>query len=340
MNPPIRLRALRHAAVERFTLPSWGDVGTWLLAFATAVGLWAFVNSGERASERTLRFRLDTANLPAGMMITSRTAEQVEVRVSGAGIILSSIDAKRLRAVLDLSGVRAGVATYTLGSENFHLPRKVELIRVAPAQVSFHVDHVAKRSFPVRLEQRGELPAGLKLRDVQIAPGKVDVVGPETQLDTLRAVDTQPLQLASLEAGVVERELSLTRPGDLLQLKTDAVRVVLHVEPVMAQRELREVRIAVQRDQRPWDVKPEHVTVVVRGPESELNDLELPADGVRVDARGLTGNAERRVRPTVDLPPRFELVRIEPPEVVLRLQPGASAASPPRSASRRQTERR
>jgi YbbR domain-containing protein len=324
MNPTSQLRALRKAAESRIAWLSLADLGTWVLAFAVSIGLWAFVNSGQRTSERTLRIRLEAHGLPTGMVITSPVPESVEVRISGAGVILSGIDQKRLRTQLDLSGVKPGVASYTLGPELFHLPRKVDVVRITPSQVAVHIDKIERHTVSIRLARRGELADGLRLRDTDVVPDKVDVTGPAGQLEGLNAIDTETLDLGTLGDGKVDRELKLVQPGELLQLARDRVRVQLAVEPIMVQREFKQMRVDVRSEGRPWRVTPERVTVVVRGPERDIERFDLPEGSVFIDARQFRGNAPRRVKPEVELPTGFEVVRQEPAEVTV--QPPRSSA--------------
>jgi YbbR domain-containing protein len=335
MNPSLQLRALRRAAESRITWLSLADIATMLLSLVIAVCLWVFINTGQRMSERTLRIRLEPRDLPPGLVITNPVRETVEVRVSGAGIILSTIDSKRLTAPLDLSGVRPGAMTYTLGPELLHLPRKVEVARITPSQVIFHIDRITRRTVPIQLQQRGELEAGLRLKDVEITPERVDVTGPSTQLEGLGGIDTEPFNVATLSSGTADRELKLVAPGELLQLVRDRVRVRLTVEPVMGQREFKQMSVDVRSDGRPARVSPERVTLVVRGPERDLDRLELPAGSVYVDARSWSGTAARRVRPQVELPGGYEVVRQDPAEVTVQLTapPGGGRRARPESGA-------
>jgi YbbR domain-containing protein len=215
------------------------------------------------------------------------------------------------------------------------LPRKVDVSRVTPSQVTFHLDRMAKRSVPVRLERSGEVPAGLRLKELALIPEKVDVTGPKGRLDGLQAVLTAPLVLGYLEAGTNQVDLNLVQPGALVQLESPAIRVRTVVEPVLAERQIRKVPIAVRDAASPWQVKPESVTVVVRGPEIELRELDLEPGAAFVEARELDAARAHRVKPQVALPSGIELVRVEPSEVTLEpargsAQRGGESADKPR----------
>ncbi|MBY0276749.1 hypothetical protein K2Z84_15515 [Candidatus Binatia bacterium] len=323
---------------QRLLATSWSDVGTWALALVVAIGLWLLVNMGERTSERTLRVRLEPENIPAGMLIVNPIPEYAEVRVSGSGLILSSIDQKNLHTALDLSGTKPGVLTFTLDPKNFELPRKVEVTRITPSQVTFHLDALTKRSLPVRLERSGEVPPGLRLKELSLVPEKVDVSGPKSRLDAMQSVFTAPLDLSRLQPGTQQVDLSLTQPGGLVQLKTPEIRVRTVVEPVVVERELRRVKLAIRDAARPLRAKPDSVTVVVRGPEIDLASLELSPGAAFVDGSLLEGPAPYRVKPRVALPDGMDVVRIEPAEVLL--EPAAEETPAANGRSRETTEKK
>lgn len=304
---------------------SWVDLGTWAVALVIAIGLWLLVNIGERTSERTLRVRLEPENVPAGMVIVNPIPEYAEVRVSGSGLILSSIDAKNLHTSLDLSGTKPGVLTYSLDPKNFELPRKVEVSRVTPSQVTFHLDTVGKRTLPVRLERTGEVKKGLRLRELTLIPEKIEVNGPRSRIDGLQGVLTAPLDLGQLLPGTQQVDLPLVQPGGLVQLKSPEIRVRTVIEPVVVERELRKVEIEVRGGNGRYRVKPASVTLVLRGPEVEVAAVELSPGAAYVDAEGLEGEGPHRVKPEAELPAGIELVRTEPAEVTVEASGDAAA---------------
>lgn len=323
---------------HRLRATSWSDVGTWGLALLVAAGLWLLVNMGERTSERTLRVRLEPENVPAGMMIINPIPEYAEVRVSGSGLILSSIDQKNLHTVLDLSGTKPGVLTFSLDPKNFELPRKVEVTRITPSQVTFHLDQLVKRALPVRLERAGEVPSGLRLKELALVPEKVEVSGPKLRVDAMQSVFTAALDLSRLQPGTQQIDVSLTQPGGLVQLKATEIRVRTVVEPVVVERELRGVKLEVRNGARPFRVRPDSVTLVVRGPEAELSSLDLSPGAAFVDASELEGQATSRAKPQVTLPDGMTLVRTEPAEVTL--EPAGEESAPAPARSRETTEKK
>jgi YbbR domain-containing protein len=337
MKPVKKKSSRRELRWLRIGSTQLGDVGTWALALVVAIGLWLLVNMGERTSERTLRIRLEPENVPAGMVIVNPVPEYAEVRVSGSGLILSGIDNKTLRTVLDLSGAKPGVLTFSLDQKNFELPRKVEVSRVTPSQVTFHLDSVVRRTLPVRLERTGELRAGLRLKELTLIPEKIDVSGPKSRIDNLQTVVTAPLDLGKVLPGTQQLDLGLLQPGGLVQLKSPQVRVRTVVEPVLVEREL-PVKLELRGARQPLRLRPDSITLVLRGPASDLDGLELSAGAAFVDAQDLEGEGPQRVKPQVVLPSGVELVRAEPAEVVL--EAAGEAQAPANGRGKAPTEKK
>ena len=313
-------RRTPRALWETLVRPSWADLGTWLLALVLASGLWFFVNAGARTSERTLRVRLDLVNVPNGMVILGEVPDYVEVRVSGTGLMLSSIDQDTLRTSLDLSGVVPGVATYTLNAKDFALPRSVEVNRVTPSRVSIQVQALRRKRLPIEIDYRGDLQPGLRIGEVQLLPRQVRVRGPRDVVDGLERVPTEPLERGSLDPGVNERTLELLSPAPLVQVRRPTVVAQIVVKRVLAERRFDGVSLAIQSGEG-WTVRPSEVTVVVKGPAAELSAFELAPGAAYVDAADLPPGARVEVRPLVTLPPGYEVVRIEPELVALEPKP-------------------
>jgi YbbR domain-containing protein len=259
------------------------------------------------------------------------------VRVSGPGVILSGLDPKRMRTPLDLSGVRPGVATYAISPKMFQLPRKVEVVRVTPAQVSLQIDRLSKRQLPVRLERSGEVPPGFAVESIEVTPDKVEVSGPASKLEGIRAVSTEPIDFSAIAAGGEREILRLVSPVDdeMVQLTPSEVLVEVQLGPVAVERELKGVNVGVRGGGEGWRVNPARIAVVVRGAEAEVGGLELRPGSVYVDVGGLPQTGTHRLKPVVELPDGIELVRRVPAEVTAQAPPARRGGGGRRTESRR-----
>ena len=68
------------------------NLGLRVLAVALAVGLWIFVNAGERGSVESLTVPISYASLPPGMVIVNNPPTQVKIDVTGPRTLLSLLN--------------------------------------------------------------------------------------------------------------------------------------------------------------------------------------------------------------------------------------------------------
>lgn len=60
-----------------------GRVGLKIFSLAVAVGLWFFVNVGQKPTERSFTVPLEFRNIPRDVMVEDPALSEIEVRVMG-----------------------------------------------------------------------------------------------------------------------------------------------------------------------------------------------------------------------------------------------------------------
>jgi hypothetical protein len=300
------------------------NIALKILSLAIALSIWFFVNFGERDTEETLKVPIELRNIPAHLMIASPTVDFIDLRVGGPRALLGRIDRKRLVIPLDLGGVRPGPAVFRLDTDSLNLPRGVKTLRITPAQLTLELERVAHKSVPVHLRLAGKLPPGLQVADTKVAPDTVQVSGPVSDVEDVEAVNTVPLDMRNATAGTIERELVLDAPGEYLSLSAGRVAAQVHVEEVRVTREFKRVAIQVRNVSLRYRVRPDYVRITVRGPKRLVDNIELGADAVYIDAEG-KGAGEHTMKPAVELPAGVQIVSVEPPNVQLTLWKGKAS---------------
>lgn len=297
------------------------NIALKILSLAIAFSIWFFVNFGERDTEETLKVPLELRNIPAHLMIASPTVDFTDLRVSGPRALLGRIDRNRIAITLDLGGVRPGPAVFRLDTDSLDLPRGVKVLRITPAQVTLELERVAHKSVPVHLRLAGKPPSGLQVVDTKVAPETVQVSGPVSDVEDVQAANTEPIDMHSAAAGTIERELTLEPPSEYLSFSANRIAAQVRIEAVPVTRELKRVEVQVRNASLRYRVRPDHVRVTVRGPRRLVDNLELGAGTVYIDAEGETVG-EHVVKPTVDLPAGVQVVSVEPGRVQLSLWKG------------------
>ncbi len=120
--------------------PAWlqENIGLRIMALVLALLLWAYVTGGGE-TERVLTARVETMNLPAGLVVAGNPVERVELRLAGPRMLLAKIAADRLTIPLDLGGVREGSVTFAALETRLPMPAGVRITRIYPSTVELRL---------------------------------------------------------------------------------------------------------------------------------------------------------------------------------------------------------
>src|ERR1700731_3294474 len=99
------------------------NVGLRVLAVVLAVGLWIFVNAGERGSVESLNVPISYSSLPQGMVIVNNPPTQVKIDVTGTRALLSVLDPERLTLKVDLRSFAVGQSEFKIYPAMFNVGR-------------------------------------------------------------------------------------------------------------------------------------------------------------------------------------------------------------------------
>lgn len=292
-----------------------------LLSLIIAFSVWFFVNFGERDAEETMRAPLELRNIPAHLIITSPRVDFIDLRISGPRALLGRVDRDRLAISLDLGGVRPGAAVFRVDADMMNLPRGVKVVRITPAQLTMELERVGHKSVPVHLRLNGKIPNGLQVTDTKVAPDTVQVTGPASDVEDVQSATTEPLEVRDARAGTIERELALEPPSEYLTFSANRVAVQVRIDEAAVSREFKRLRVNVRNAALAYDVRPDHVRLVLRGPKGQLDGLEIGDGAIYVDADSQAAG-DYLVKPIVDLPAGIQVVSIDPPKVKLTLRKG------------------
>ena len=103
-----------------------------LLALAFSAGLWVFVMTSEKTN-LVVFLPLELDPVPAGLVVTGKSPESVEVQLHGLRSALTRVSPESLRLRVSLAGARPGDLVVSLGPEQIVVPPGVRVLRVTPA---------------------------------------------------------------------------------------------------------------------------------------------------------------------------------------------------------------
>ncbi len=191
-------------------------VGLKLLSVLVATLLWLVV-TGDPEVERTLRVGLELQRAPVGVELVGAVPDTVAVRVRGAASLLSALGPANLSVVVDLDGVKPGRRLFPLAADQVTVPYGVHVAQVTPSALPLTFEATASKVVPVRTRIDGTPAPGHSVTNVSVNPSQVRVEGPESAVNGLTEVVTEPVS--------VERATSLVREAVTVDVSDAGVRL-------------------------------------------------------------------------------------------------------------------
>ncbi len=170
------------------------DIGWKLLSLAIAVLLWVLVASEPEIST-FVTVPVQFKNMPEGLEVSSDIVESVNLELRGpSGELRNFQDSRPYSVVLDMSRVVAGERTFSIDDGDFRLPRGIRVVRAFPSQLRFDFERRAAATVPVQV-RFGSPHEGYDVAGFQVSPATLRIVGPESHVNRIKAVATDPIDL-------------------------------------------------------------------------------------------------------------------------------------------------
>jgi YbbR domain-containing protein len=295
------------------------NLGLKALALGLSVVLFAVVHSDVDA-QRSVYVDV-VALLPppdAGRMLVSEVPAQIRVTLRGSRSKLSELSRDSLGPLqIDLRDGRTGY--HQIEGSQLGLGTGVRVSEISPSMLTLSWADAAEKRVSVQPELRGTLDKGWKLGPVETTPGSVTLRGPEQVLAQITTVSTDEVSLLGLRKGRQSRRVELQPlPRFVTYVEGSSVEVAVSVEPVVADRRLRRLSVAVVGQGNPVSLRPDEVTVHIRGAEDMIEDVDLRAVVPYVDLAGSDVSGTHPLPVQVrGLPEGVEVAEIIPESVLV-----------------------
>lgn len=294
--------------------------GLKVISLALAAILWLLV-AGQREAERSLRVPLEYRNVPDQIELLGEPVSLVDVRLRGTSGALAQLRGTDLVAVIDLRGARPGRRLFHLLPGDVVVPTGIKVLQISPPTLSLTFEATALRTVPVVPDIDDEPAPGYEVTRVTSNPSTVDVAGPASEVSGVTAATTEPVSVRGATRPVIDT-VSIGVPDSNVRLRNprDAI-VTVEVRPVPVERTVSGVSVELRNAASGLraTAHPSAVSVVLRGPASELSAVK-PADlALYADLAGLAAGR-------YNLPVRFDqmknvtIQRVEPSQLDVRLR--------------------
>lgn len=298
------------------------NLGLKLLSVALASIVFAHVVT-EKEREVDLVVPLRLANVPAGMTYLGEPPRELQIRARGTGKQLLWLRLFKVEARVNASDAIVGRYQRAFSPADITLPPAsgVKVVEVLePRSFSLDFDTVASRRVKVFATVVGIPASGYAVAGSPLVrPDSVWVTGARQLVEKMDLLRTSSVDIAS------------SREPTVAKVPVDARDLPVSVEPPEVVVEVPVERLAQQRfDRVPVEIlrsseirrvasDPGSGSVVVFGPESQLQGLAAGDIHLRIDARHL--RAGRYVMPPrVELAGELSAVSIEPDKFLVTLE--------------------
>ena len=187
--------------------------GLRFFSLLVAIMAWAVISFGqrERSSELRLEIPLRMVDTPANLVLLD-VPDDVEVVLSGPESQMETINPSLLALPVDLREALKGPQQIRLAPEAMNLPQGIEVASIEPASISIELDELVTEVRPVRAVLDGEPAAGAVVKSRRVSPSTVAVRGPESLLEAIQELTTEPVSLDGHAIDFEERKL-IAPPG-------------------------------------------------------------------------------------------------------------------------------
>ncbi len=297
------------------------NIGLKLFSLAVSIGLFTVVHGAE-SGQRSFQVQV-VALLPPpskGKVLVGRVPDKVNVRLSGSQSVINSVRS------LDTVQVDLTDASnyYYFDPASFGLPAGID-VQVTPPSLTLEWETRLERTLPVRVQLSGLSNPNLEVTGKPVVtPARITVSGPRSSVEPLQDLATEPISVSDLGPGVHRRRVRLLPLPESITLHDAAdISVELTIDTRKEQRRLRRMEIAAVGSPAAVTLRPNHVDVFVAAPERTLDELDpdhvVPVVELADVALSSAGAVSVPVKMR-GLPEGSRVLRIEPPEVLVRLR--------------------
>ncbi len=303
------------------------NIGKKVLALLLAVTLW-FIANIEQNVQKTLTIDIIYDKLSPGLVIMNNPPQKLKISVRGTRGQLSTLSAKSLSYVLDLSNVTPGVSRFEIHPDQVKVPRGIQIVGLTPAEIKLEVDRLVKKKVKVN-PVIGPPDSGFEIvGEPVVNPKTVVVEGPNKILYSLKAIPTDTVSTSGVKSDFTI-EVPLKTPPLVKVLKHDKVKVTVFLREIVSRKEFKDLKVDLSSLTDKWDVQKDDYTVdlvfegpynIIKGLKSE--NIKVYVDGSEIGAsgKGKTMRVTLKVKVTYPFNEKIRLVKQKPKSITLRLR--------------------
>ena len=259
-----------------------------------------------------------TVTAGEGQAVLDQSTDTVSIRFRGSRDDIRFISSDQVVVEIDLSKHSDPLRKTIKFSPRFvKSPSRAHAVQFDPPEIIVTIDREVERVLPVKVMLEGELPPGILMEQAVCSPATVKVRGAERLLSELEQVRTVPVGLDG-RYNSFKTHVAVTSAGQPWTISPE--RVTAEVS-LMERETTRRIENSTVRpllasdDTRVVKIRPEKVTVTLRGSPQRVAELNERDVYTYIDCAELTGLADYQVSVRADVPAGLQVEKIEPAAV-------------------------
>lgn len=163
-----------------------------------------------------------------------------------------------------------------LDSVKISKPLGIEIVNIRPDTVTLHLDKKISRELPVKVRFTGTTPENYACGEVIVNPDRVILTGPQTIIDSLRDVNTEPIVLDKRTIEGFECKAKIICP-EMVHSQPYFTTVQVEIYKKLDQRIFRGIPVSVMNLSVPekavFKLIPTNIDVTVQGMKNVLETM-------------------------------------------------------------------
>ncbi|GHV82867.1 hypothetical protein AGMMS50212_02070 [Spirochaetia bacterium] len=293
-----------------------------VISLVLAIFLFEFHHI-DASSEKTLNKKLTIHNSQELTLAKQIGLQNIKLTVSGNKEDVDSSTEDDFEVFIDLEEYK------TIG----HQSARVQLLKTGNAQgisinldpkvIEIELDRIKRKSLPVIPKIEGQAAKGYSIVSEHITPSHVIVQGPESLVDKISSLDTEPIDLEGSRVDIY-KVVTIVTPEPLIVLvgSSQAAFNAVIGSVNTATRQFGNLIINAVNIPNGFSVELDvkTVTVTLDGIESELSEILLDGNFLTVDCSGINDEGEYDLPVSIMLPDSVKLVSVFPETVSVEIK--------------------
>jgi hypothetical protein len=285
------------------------------VSFLFSIGLWLhLVSSQEMTIYKDVLVEYD---VPSGMSISSKHATEIRVELKGPKAIVRNYEDKNLKMkvkINNLKKIKKNSYKFLVDPNQLKIPFGVSIVDYNPKAQDIKFSKKLKKKIPLVL---GKIKGALDLDFLHqsIHPKEILVEGPESIVKKLNKIKVNAFEIdPSVKNGKVN--VTLNWPDERVKWSSEVIYFSYISEFKDNKKTLKKIPITFTTNIRNFDASANTVTLTYLSSEG----LNIDQVKVSADLTPVNDNKQHEIDLKVDLPDEFQMIKISPKTIKVRLK--------------------